>query len=368
VSVNVSPDDLAYIIYTSGSTGEPKGIMHTHGSGMSYARAAARLYELSPADRLSNFPPLHFDQSTFDFFSGPLAGACTAIVPEDVMSMPAELTRLVEAERLTVWYSVPYALIQMLLRGDIANRDLSALRWVLYGGEPFPPHYLRQLMSHMPNAVFSNVYGPAEVNQCSYFHLRSLADTEREQIPLGRMWDAAEALIVDERDQPAAPEHSGELLVASATMMSGYWQRPDLDAQVFCTRSTAHGARRYYRTGDLVRKGANGLLYFVGRKDRMVKSRGFRIELDEVESALAAHPGVAHVGVFTTPNQEGSVDIAAAVTLKPDADVAESALRAYAARTLPRYAVPITIHVVLSLPRTSTGKVDRKALAEQFSR
>ncbi|MEM9805272.1 MAG: long-chain fatty acid--CoA ligase, partial [Cyanobacteria bacterium P01_D01_bin.56] len=119
-SVHIMEQDLAYIMYTSGSTGTPKGIMHTHRSGLNYARMAAETYGLTHTDRLGNHSPLHFDMSTLDYFSGPLVGAATVIIPEAYTKMPASLSQLAQDEKLTIWYSVPFALIQLLLRGVLA--------------------------------------------------------------------------------------------------------------------------------------------------------------------------------------------------------------------------------------------------------
>ena len=160
--------DLAYILYTSGSTGAPKGIMHTRHSGLSFAEWAAHEYSLNKEDRLSNHAPLHFDLSTFDFFAGAVAGATTVIVPEEYTKMPASLSKLIMDEKISVWYSVPFALIQLLLRGALHTRDLSALRWVLFAGEPFPTKHLRDLMTQLPHVRFSNLYGPTETNVCTY--------------------------------------------------------------------------------------------------------------------------------------------------------------------------------------------------------
>lgn len=129
--------DLAYIMYTSGSTGDPKGIVHTHYSGLSYARLSAQTYGVTHEDRLSNHSPLHFDMSTFDYFSGPLCGAATVIIPEGYAKLPASLSQLIQDQRLTIWYSVPFALIQLLLRGVLEKRQLESLRWVLFGASPF---------------------------------------------------------------------------------------------------------------------------------------------------------------------------------------------------------------------------------------
>ncbi len=140
-NIKILEQDLAYIMYTSGSTGEPKGIMHTHHSGLSYAQAAASTYGLNEDDRLGNHSPLHFDMSTLEYFSAPLVGATTVIIPEAYTKMPASLSQLIEKEKLTIWYSVPFALIQLLQRGLLSQRDISSLRWILFGGEPFPPKY-----------------------------------------------------------------------------------------------------------------------------------------------------------------------------------------------------------------------------------
>ncbi len=130
--------DLAYVMYTSGSTGTPKGLMHTHYSGLSYAKLSAAQYQITHTDRLSNHSPLHFDMSTLDYFTGPLCGATTVIIPEAYTKLPASMSKLVQDERLTIWYSVTTALVQMVMRGVLGQRDWRALRWILYGGEPFP--------------------------------------------------------------------------------------------------------------------------------------------------------------------------------------------------------------------------------------
>ena len=357
--------DLAYIMFTSGSTGMPKGIMHTHESGFAYARAAMALYEVGPDDRLGNHSPLHFDMSTFDYFSGPLAGATTVIIPEAYKRMPASLSQLMEKERLTFWYSVPFALIQLLLRGVLEKRDLSALRWVMFGGEPFPPKYLRALMEQWPQARFSNVYGPAEVNQCTYYHVSAMPSDPAAPIPIGRIWDAAEGLVLDESDGPVPTGGAGELAIRSATMMRGYWNRPDLNECAFYRPSLAD--RPYYRTGDLVRADAEGTLYFLGRKDRLVKLRGYRVELDEVELALVRHGAVEEAAALVSVDELDAPELKAAVILKPDMQVDEAALVAFVADHMPPYGVPRRVHVRNSFPRTASGKIDRPALCAELS-
>ena len=169
--LKINETDLAYIIFTSGSTGRPKGIMHSHFSALNYARLSANTYELEESDVLSNFSSLHFDMSTMDYLTVTYAGASAVIISEAYTKIPASLSRLMQDEAISIWYSVPFALIQLLQHGLLEQRDLSSLRWVLYGGEPFAPKHLKKLMDLWPHARFSNVYGPAEVNQCTYYHL-----------------------------------------------------------------------------------------------------------------------------------------------------------------------------------------------------
>lgn len=364
-AVSLMEQDIAYIMYTSGSTGEPKGLVHTHASGLSYARMAAAVYDLQPEDRLSNFPPLHFDQSTFDYFSGPLVGATTVIIPEAHTRFPASLSELMAAEKLTIWYSVPYALIQLLLRGVLEDRNLESLRWVLFGGEAFPPKYLRALMAHWPQARFSNVYGPAEVNQCTFYHVPPLTADDDSPLPIGDIWPNAEGLVLDDDDQPVPPGEVGELLVRTPTMMAGYWNRPDLNAQAFYFRGRPGGGQaRFYRTGDLVQLRPDGLYNFLGRKDRQVKIRGYRVELDEVEAALMAHPLVEEAAVFPV-QAEDTQEIQAAIIPKTGTTLKTSDLLAHLSQQVPRYAVPGHLLVRHDFPRTSSGKIDRRALQSE---
>lgn len=365
-AITLMEHDLAYIMYTSGSTGKPKGMMHTHYSGLSYAKMAAHVYDVNHSDRLSNHSPLHFDMSTFDYFSGPLAGATTIIIPEAYTKLPASLSKLVQDERMTIWYSVPFALIQMLLHGVMDQRDWSALRWVLFGGEPFTPKHLRALMQRLPHTRFSNVYGPAEVNQCTFYHVPPQPDDQDVQVPIGRVWANAEGLILNEDDQPVQLGEEGELLVRTPTMMRGYWGRPDLTERGFYRR-TALGYLEdiFYRTGDLVRELPDGELLFLGRKDRQVKIRGYRVELDEVETALSRHPQVDENAAYALPLADGGAVIEAAVILRPEAAVSAAELRLHLAAHLPPYAVPDKVLLMTDFPRTTSGKIDRRALKEQ---
>ncbi len=364
-------DDLAYIIFTSGSTGRPKGIVHTHRSGLAYGQVAAATYGFRPDDRIANHPPLNFDLSLLELWGGVVAGATIVIIPEAHARLWASLSQLLQDERVTVLNAVPFALTQLLHRGALDERDLTALRWVLFGGEVPATKDLRALMTLLPNARFGNVYGPAEVNGVTYYIVPDLPEDSDEPISIGSLYPGMEALVVDEDDEEVPPGEPGELLIHSPTHMVGYWRRPNLTAAATAHRSGRDGTtKRWHRTGDIVAQGADGLFRFVGRKDRMVKVRGHRIELDEVEAALLGHEAVARAVVFAVPDVEGSQRIEAVVTLRPglSGTVDVETLTAHAGRHLPRYAVPRALRITDTVPLTSTGKADRVTLIEQARR
>jgi amino acid adenylation domain-containing protein len=359
-TANVLPDDLAYVMYTSGSTGRPKGIMHTHASGSAYARHAKSLYGVSGADKLCNSAPLHFDISTFDLFVGPLAGATTMMTPEPYLKMPASLSKLLQDQQSTIWYSVPFLLVELLRRGALDQRDLSNLRWVLFGGEVMEPATIRGLAAAIPSARFCNVYGPAEVNQCTYFHVPDpMQLAGGTQIPIGQAWSGARLKSTD-----------GQLFVSSPTMMAGYWNRPDLTERAIHHEAGPGGhAELWLATGDLVQLNQSGDFEFLGRIDNQVKIRGNRVELEGVESVLGTLPGVDYA-VVGPVELEGQSALAAGIVVADNGggeSLDRSSLLQLAAQQLPPYAVPHVVVVLDSpLPVTASGKLDRRLLRTQL--
>ncbi|MDH3704659.1 MAG: amino acid adenylation domain-containing protein [Acidimicrobiia bacterium] len=351
-------DDLAYVMYTSGSTGRPKGIMHTHRSALAYATRAAALYGLGPDDRLGFLTPIHFDMSTFELFAGPVAGACTVVVPEPYLRLPASLSQLIADQAVTTLYGVPFLYTQLLDRGVLTERDLSAVRWVLYGGEPFPAARLAQWMRLLPECRVSNVYGPAEVNQCTFHHLDAPPATDAV-VPIGRCWDGARGRVVDDDGHDCPPGEPGELVIAAPTMMIGYWNRPELTEQSIDVDSDG---RRWYHTGDLATEVEPGVFEYVGRRDDQVKVRGHRLELGTVELILAAADGVSHAVAGVVTGAEGETELVAVYVGSAPADE----LTRWAAERLAPYAVPRRLERVDDLCQTATGKVDRRRVRHEL--
>jgi amino acid adenylation domain-containing protein len=360
--IAVDPTDLAYVMFTSGSTGTPKGIAHTHGSGLEYAIRAAETYNVQPTDRLANSAPLHFDISTFELFAGPLVGACSLMIPEPYLKMPASLSKLMADEHVTFWYSVPSLLTELATRGVLEERDLSSLRWVIFGGEVVSPAVVRRLMTLWPDAKFSNSYGPAEVNQCTYYHLPG-KPPDSERVPIGIPWRDAYLQISDESGKEVPVGTVGQLLVSTPTMMSGYWGRPDLtDRSIVRDKDSG---KRWYATGDLVHRDEAGVFHFHGRLDNQVKVRGNRIELESVEAALVEVAGVIHAvaavrGVGVDARLVSVVVVEHDDVLGPALDTT-GVLRA-AANLLPRYALPDELTIVTALPLTPSGKLDKSTV------
>lgn len=355
--------DLAYILYTSGSTGTPKGIMHTHRSALSWANVAAQTYGFHEHDRISNYAPLHFDLSTLDYFSTAVAGAAAIIIPEPYARLPASLSQLIAAHGMTVLYCVPLALTQLLLHGALESRDLSRLRWVLFGGEPMPVTHIKQLMDKLPNAQFANVYGPTETNGCTHFVLPPSETLGDRPLPIGRPYDNVELKVISEDGEQVESGGEGELVVRAPTMMAGYWSRGDLNAHCFHREPVVEGFEKvFHRTGDLVRQRDDGNFEFLGRKDRQIKTRGHRVELDEVEAVFLSHPHIASAAAVACPDELGSCEIAVFVVLSEPEELAT--LRKHAGDRLPPYAMPRSLEIRQSLPLTSTGKIDRKALLD----
>jgi acyl-coenzyme A synthetase/AMP-(fatty) acid ligase len=220
-------------------------------------------------------------------------------------------------------------------------------------------------MEKLPHTRFSNIYGPAEVNGVTFYHVPRLSSDANAPIPIGQVCPFAQSLVVDEGDQPVSDGEAGELLIRSPSMMQGYWGRPDLNQHAFLRRPiVADYEAVFYRTGDLVRLQSDGNYLFLGRKDRQVKIRGYRVELDEIEAALLSHTLVEEAAVFSVPDAEGSQRIEASVILKAAAEVPTTELAQFISGLLPWYAVPRTITVAHAFPRTASGKIDRRRLRE----
>jgi amino acid adenylation domain-containing protein len=351
-AIAVEPDDAAYILYTSGSTGTPKGVCISHGNADAFVSWAVSELRAGPGDRFANHAALSFDLSVLDLYGAFRAGAAVHLVPPELAYAPAQLVSFLHRAGITLWYSVPSALILMIRSGGLLDIPPPAgLRAVIFAGEPFPIGYVRRLAA-WTSARLLNFYGPTETNVCTY-HEVDESDLRRERpVPIGVACSGDEVWAELPDGSRAGPGQEGELVTTGPTVMLGYWGRPAQSGP--------------YRTGDLVRVLPDGSFDYVGRGDHMVKVRGHRIELGEIEAVLAGLPGVDEAVVLV----EGSGALArlcAFVIADPARPPGLLAAKRHCAGRLPPYMIIDRLLIVPDLPRTPSGKADRRTLQARLT-
>lgn len=366
-SVKVISHDLAYILFTSGSTGTPKGVMLSHLNALTFVNWGFETFAITPQDRLSNHAPFNFDLSVFDIFVAVKAGAAISLVPEGLSVFPVQLSSFIQDQRITVWYSVPMVLSLLHSRGKLEERDLSALRWVLFAGEVFPTKHLRALMQKLPHPKYANLYGPTETNVCAYYEVEPIAPERSAPIPIGKACANTDLVAIDANGEKlTGPGNEGLLYARGSIVMQGYYGRPKESAACFIRNPFAAGREeKLYCTGDWVTLDEKGNYLFVGRKDHMIKTRGYRVELGEIESVMVAHPAVEEVVALAIPDDEIGNTIRAIVTLSDSRSVTSSELKRHCGEKLPPYMVPEEVEFCDTLPRTGTGKIDRQRLLRE---
>lgn len=358
--------DLAYILYTSGSTGNPKGVMISHRAALTFVDWASLTFDVTHEDRLSSHAPFHFDLSVFDLYVTFKAGATVHLLSPILSVFPISLAQYIAAQKQTIWYSVPSILTKLVLYGELASHDLSALRCVLFAGEVFPIKYLRQLVTSVPHAQYYNLYGPTETNVITYHHVQpvDIEPSVTQPLPIGVACANSDVFVTGEDGTRATIGEEGELVARTPSLMRGYWGLPERTAQSLIEQSLSAG--KIYRTGDRVKVGADNVFHFLGRLDNMIKSRGYRIELGDIETTLNNHPKIASAAVLAVPDEEISHRLMAVIVPQTDTELTVRQVKAFVGTHLPKYMIPDLIYFVEQLPQTSTGKVDRRKLLAEL--
>lgn len=360
VSTESGLDDIAYILYTSGSTGKPKGVVLTHGNALSFLDWCSATFRPSRDDVFSSHAPFHFDLSILDLFLPAKHGATLVLIGEELGKDPQRLAATIAEERITRWYSTPSILNLLCEYGKLERHDYRALRTVLFAGEVFPVPRFLELQAHWPHPRYFNLYGPTETNVCTWYEVPGDDSWHaRDTFPIGRVCPPNAGRVVDELGRDVVLGEIGELVIAGPNVMREYWNRPELTAAAFLA---GDDGRRWYRTGDLVTEGSEGEYTFRGRRDRMVKRRGYRVELGEIEAALARHQDIREAAAVAVPDPASGVRITAFVSCHPGRSTSIIALKTHSSRCLPPYMIPDQFKVVEALPRTSTDKIDLQVL------
>ncbi|MDQ2957168.1 MAG: amino acid adenylation domain-containing protein [Actinomycetota bacterium] len=347
VDAAVGPDELAYILYTSGSTGTPKGVCISHRNAMSFVDWAIAELGADSEDRFSNHAPFGFDLSVLDIYGAFAVGGSVHLVPKLLAYAPTELAGFLREQEITVWYSVPSALILMMTDGNLLTEQAPhRLRAVIFAGEPFPIQFVRDLAGWTSARLF-NLYGPTETNVCTY-HEVTPADLKRDRpVPIGRACSGDTVELLNPDGTLCALGEEGEVVVTGPTVMLGYWGQPPQ------TES--------YPTGDRAIRRPDGSLDYVGRRDHMVKVRGHRIELGDVEAALDSHPDIERSAVVVAG--EGMAASLVAFVVPAEGVVPGFvAVKAHLASLLPSSMNVDAVHVVSALPRSTNGKIERSVL------
>ncbi len=356
--------DLAYILYTSGSTGDPKGVMISHLNAFTFINWAYETVNIQPEDRVANHAPHHFDLSVFDIFVTVKAGGSLYPVPTHTAKFPVKLAEFISKNKISVWYSVPSAWVHMLTHGKMDEHDFSALRTVIFAGEVFPIKHLQRLVQQIPHADYYNWYGPTETNVITSYKVENLDPNSNTPVSIGKVCENMGIFILDETGKEVTtPGITGELYGRGSGVAQGYWNDPEKTARLFVQNPLqTHFSDRAYRTGDLVQIGDEGNLIYLGRRDHQVKVQGYRIELGEIENALLNHPQIKEAAVVALKNEEQTTYLKAFLTLNGGEPLSSLDIKRQCSRFVPRYMIPEVVEFCDHLPKTSTGKIDKKSL------
>ncbi|NMF62559.1 D-alanine--poly(phosphoribitol) ligase (plasmid) [Brasilonema octagenarum UFV-E1] len=342
-------DDLAYILYTSGSTGKPKGVCISHRNALAFIEWAAQELQATPADRFSNHAPFHFDLSVLDLYVAFHVGASVSLVPDGMSYAPKRLVDFITQETITIWYSVPSALILMMEQGGLLDRQTLPLRAILFAGEPFSLKHLRRLYEYLPSVRFLNLYGPTETNVCTFYEVQGIEPDRTKPVPIGRACSGNCVWALKDDGTKAKLGEEGELIVSGPTVMLGYWGHPPQ-------------GDKPYATGDIVRLLKDDNYLYVGRRDHLVKVRGHRVELGDIEAALAEHPEIHEAAVVVSGS---GIDARLTAFVVSTGDLPLLSIKRHCAERLPRYMIVDDVRFIAALPRTRNGKIDRQRLTQE---
>jgi amino acid adenylation domain-containing protein len=351
------PSDIAYILFTSGSTGKPKGVMVSHGNAAAFVDWALEEFDVTAEDRFAGHSDLTFDLSVFDTFTPLSAGG--SLFPVSAMMDRMAPGSFIRRHEISVWLSVPSVVTSMAALNDITDENLRSLRWMIFCGEALRQGVVAQLQAARPYIKIANLFGPTEATiACSMYAVPSNFQAGDLGVPIGYRTKGTEIFLWHEEGRPCQSGETGEIYIAGDQVCPGYFR----DDEQTCLRFVVDPRfpdtnGKVFKTGDLGVETENGI-FFKARADSMIKHRGHRIELGDVEYAIAQIEGVTEcaAALLQAPGEEDRF----VAFLTSSTDLTPKAVIAALKERVPGYMVPTHIKRVEDFPRTLNGKIDRK--------
>ena len=353
--------DVAYTLFTSGSTGVPKGVAITNRSIIDYIDWAVECYKIDENHIIGNQAPFYFDNSTLDIYLMLSTGATLHIIPTMYYAFPAKLMKYIVEKNINTIFWVPSILINIANYKLLDSLDCSCLKKILFAGEVMPNKQLNYWRKKLPDALYSNLYGPTEITvDCTYYTVdREFKDDE--PLPIGIPCRNSDVIVLDENNNLVTEQNVlGELCVRGSSLAVGYWNDMEKTEEVFVQNPlNPNYPEKIYCTGDLVYYNERRELVFAGRKDFQIKHSGYRIELGEIESAAIGKEGVS--GVCAAYHK-----LKKQIVLFYQGEIDEKELKDYLLTIIPKYMVPTIYYQLESFPYNDNGKIDRKQLEIQY--
>jgi long-chain acyl-CoA synthetase len=348
--------DLASLIYTSGSSGDPKGVMLSHLNMVSAANSITSYLENTSHDIIMDALPLSFDYGLYQVLMSFSFGG--TVVLEKSFTYPQKIIEQVIAEKVTGWPMMPTMIAILIRLKNLKKHDFSNLRYITSTGQTLPQAHLSMLREFLPKVKIYSMYGLTECKRVSYLDPEKL---DQKPNSVGKAMPNVEAYIVDndgkEITQAGVP---GELVVRGSNVMQGYWNLPQETGKVL--RPGLYPGEKALYTGDIFEKDEEDYLYFLGRKDDIIKTSGFLVSPKEVENVLCQMADVIEAAVIGVDDEILGKAIKAFVHLKSNAEVSEDEIFKYCSEHLEQHAVPRYVSICKALPKTSTGKIIKQSL------
>ncbi|WP_276318281.1 non-ribosomal peptide synthetase [Serratia microhaemolytica] len=359
----LTPDNLAYLIYTSGSTGQPKGVMIEHRNVTRLFSADQPGFNFSSTDTWALFHSYNFDASVWEIWAPLSHGSTLCIVPNEALTRLAEFDQFVAEQQITVLCVTTSALKTMLQQSDRLV-TLPCLQRIVLVGEEAEAETLRLCTAGERGLQVINAYGPTETGVYATLWSAQQLTTNQRIVPIGQPMNQTAIYLLDSEQQPVPAGSIGEIYIGGSGVARGYFKQAELTAQRFLPDPFSdQPSARLYRTGDLARWQGDGQLLYLGRNDQQVKIRGFRVEPGEIASQLKLHPAVSEA-VVVARGERHALQLVAYVIADNRQHIEPIALRQHLAQRLPAYMLPIAYVPISTLPLTSNGKLDKRALPE----